>query len=67
MASAKFAKRTVNQSQSVIWRSKRMGWWRIASSMSSADVTTLPTSTTNMTGFFIMRRGSSLRKESTIA
>src|SRR5438477_8241390 len=33
-------------------------------STSSADVSTLPTSTTNITGFLIIQRGFSLRKES---
>src|ERR1039458_4603142 len=35
--------------------------------MSSADVSTAPTSTTNITGFLTMPRGSSLRTESSSA
>ena len=57
MASAKFANSTVNQSQSVICRLKpKLCFPR----NNSTVVTTAPTSTTNMTGFFIMVRGSSL-------
>ena len=64
MASAKLAKSTVNQSQRVIWRLKA----KLCFSRSrSRVVTTLPTSTTNMTGFFIMVRGSSLTRASTSA
>src|ERR1700691_437125 len=64
IASAKFAKSTVNQSQSVICRLKAKPRF---SRNKSKVVTTLPTSTTNMTGFFIMVRGSSLTTESTSA
>ena len=64
MASAKFANSTVNQSQSVICRLKAKFCF---SRNSNKVVTTLPTSTTNMTGFFIMVRGSSLTRASTSA
>src|SRR5271166_3160354 len=64
MASAKFANSTVNQSQSVICRLKAKLCF---SRNNSRVVTTLPTSTTNMTGFFIMVRGSSLTTASTSA
>src|SRR5258708_6548802 len=64
MASAKFANSTVNQSQSVICR---LNAKLCFSRNNSAVVTTLPTSTTNMTGFFIMVRGSSLTTASTSA
>ena len=61
MASAKLANSTVNHSQSVIWKVKP--------AMPAPDgeiahrrtvVMTAPTSTTNMTGFFIIVRGLSL-------
>src|SRR6267378_4372208 len=64
MASAKFANSTVNQSQSVICK---LNAKLCFSRNNSAVVTTLPTSTTNMTGFFIMVRGSSLTAASTRA
>src|ERR1700690_454843 len=64
MASPKFANRTVNQSQSVICRLKAK---LCLLPNRSTVVTTLPTSTTNMTGFFIMVRGSSLTTASTSA
>src|SRR5437660_1962276 len=64
MASAKFANSTVNQSQSVICK---LNAKLCFSRNNSAVVTTLPTSTTNMTGFFIMVRGSSLTTASTNA
>src|SRR5260221_9142556 len=64
MASAKFANSTVNQSQSVICR---LNAKLCFSRNNSAVVTTLPTSTTNITGFFIMVRGSSLTTASTSA
>ena len=64
MASAKFANSTVNQSQSVICRLKA----KLCLSRNRSNVvTTLPTSTTNITGFFIMVRGSSLTTASTSA
>ena len=56
IASAKFAKRTVNQSQTAI----EAGEDASGSRDSESTVTrTLPTSTTNMTGFRAIRRGSS--------
>src|SRR5580704_3149976 len=64
MASAKFANSTVNQSQSVICR---LNAKLCFSRNNSSVVTTLPTSTTNMTGFFIMVRGSNLTTASTNA
>ncbi len=65
MASAKFANRTVNHSQSVIWRLKaKPALWLSQFWISSAVVSTLPTSTTNITGFLTIQRGSSLRTES---
>src|ERR1019366_5819091 len=68
MASAKLAKSTVTHSQRVICRLKpKPARWLMVLSMSSAEVSTAPTSTTNITGFLIMPRGSSLRNESTSA
>ncbi len=68
MASAKFANSTVNQSHRVICRSKpKPGLCRARSLNSSTPVIMLPTSTTNITGFFIMVRGLSLRTESSSA
>ena len=70
-ASAKFAKSTVNQSQSATWPVKAggaapgEGATRSRSQMSV--VRTLPTSTTNMTGLRAIIRGSSLRRLSTSA
>src|SRR6202140_4989555 len=64
IASAKFANNTVNQSQRVICRLKVKLCF---SRNNSTVVTTLPISTTNMTGFFIMVRGSSLTTASTSA
>src|SRR3981081_4275519 len=64
MASAKFANSTVNQSQRVICK---LNAKLCFSRNNSAVVTTLPTSTTNMTGFFIMVRGLSLTTASTSA
>ena len=62
MASAKLAKMTVRNSQMVMDQSKMPGW-----AMASMKVTTVPTSTTNMTGFLIWTRGSSFLKASTSA
>ena len=59
MASAKLAKITVKNSQIVMDQSKMPGW-----AIDSMKVTTVPTSTTNMTGFLICTRGSSFLKES---
>ncbi len=68
MASAKFAKSTVSQSQNVIWNSKpRPGRPATASRTNRTVVSTLPTSTTNMTGFFAIVRGWSFRSESQTA
>src|SRR5215469_11906127 len=59
-ASAKFANSTVRASQAVIDQSKTPGC-----AIDSASVTTVPISTTNMTGFLICTLGSSLRTAST--
>ncbi len=53
-ASARLAKIVVSQSQTVIAQAKTLG-----SAIAETVVTTEPTSTTNMTGFLIMTRGSS--------
>src|SRR5712692_2656447 len=68
MASAKFANSTVNHSHKVICRPKpNAPVWRSISRTNSSVVSTAPTSTTNMTGFFTMMRGCSFANESTIA
>ena len=59
MASAKLAKITVRNSQTVIDQANRVGV-----AMASMKVTTVPTSTTNMTGFLTCTRGSSFLKAS---
>ena len=60
IASAKLAKRTVNHSHKVICRLKaKLPWWLRIPWMSSTVVRTLPISTTSMTGFFTITRGSS--------
>ena len=59
MASAKLAKMTVRNSQTVIDQVKMLGW-----AMASMKVITVPTSTTNMTGFLTWTRGSSFLKAS---
>src|SRR6516225_11447806 len=64
MASAKFAKTTVNHNHSVICRLKENA---DPPRKSNTVVITLPISTTNMTGLPIMVRGFSLRSASTIA
>ena len=65
IASARFANSTVAHSHNVICNSKPMLLLPCAMSRtSSTDVRTAPTSTTNMTGFLIIRRGSSLRNAS---
>ena len=65
MASAKFANNTVNHSHSVICRlNPNPGCPCIRSTMSSTVVTTLPTSTTNITGLRIMVTGCSFTSES---
>ena len=68
MASAKLAKRTVNQSQRATAAVKKRsddGIRRVR--MNSTVVTAAPTSTTNMTGFRSCMRGSSFLKLSTPA
>ena len=62
MASAKLAKITVRKSQTVMDQVKIDGW-----AIASTKVTTVPTSTTNMTGLRICTAGFSLRNESTRA
>ena len=64
MASAKFANRTVNHSQSVICR---LNLKAAPAFEEQTVVITLPISTTNMTGLPIILRGFSLRKESQMA
>ncbi len=59
MASAKLAKITVRNSQTVIDQANRVGL-----AMASMKVITVPTSTTNMTGFLTCTRGSSFLKAS---
>src|SRR5271167_1437256 len=68
MASAKFANSTVNHSQSVICNPNHdPPACRATFETSTTSVITAPTSTTNITGFFTINRGSSFRKESRIA
>ena len=71
MASAKLAKRTVNQSQSDTAPVNQMGGSSAPRTMRSRTnsrvVSTLPTSTTNITGFLATMRGDSLRKLSPTA
>jgi hypothetical protein len=62
MASAKFAKTTVNHSQSVIWKLKPLGCMKHAKVVRIA-----PMKTTNITGFRIWMRGSSFVKDSITA
>ena len=62
MASAKLAKITVRKSQMVMDQVKMPGW-----AIASMKVTTVPTSTTNITGFWICTAGFSFLKESTSA
>src|SRR5580700_3476022 len=66
IASAKFANSTVNHSHSAIWNSNPASTILCASvSRISVNITsTLVTSTTNITGFLIIRRGSSLVNDS---
>ncbi len=67
MASAKLANRTVNQSHRAIWPTKARSQPptpAIRSRPKISVVTTLPTQTTNMTGFFASVRGSSFTKAS---
>jgi hypothetical protein len=58
MASAKLAKRMERKSQKVMAQAKKLGW-----AIASMKVMTVPTRTTNITGFLTCTRGSSLRKE----
>src|SRR5215471_6536731 len=68
MASAKFANSTVNHSHSVICSVNPARAAPVAKSRSARIVViSAPTSTTNMTGFFIMVRGLSFAKESRMA
>src|SRR5580693_8821450 len=62
MASAKLANSTVRASQTVTDQSKMPGW-----ASDSARVTTVPMSTTNITGLRTWTRGSSFLTESTVA
>ena len=64
-ASARFANTSVNQSQSTIWNEKPRPPAPVTRSRTNSTVvSTVTTSTTNMTGFLIMCRGSSLRTAS---
>ena len=68
IASAKFANRTVNQSQSASWKMKPVSVAPPTRSRTSTTVVNaLPTRTTNMTGFRTMCMGASLTNESLIA
>ena len=68
IASAKFANTTVNHSHSAIWSvNPRAARPASRSRRKTSVVSTLPTSTTNITGFRTMCRGSSFRNESRIA
>ncbi len=68
IASAKFAKSTVSHSQNVIWNSNPRWPWPIAASRTRLNVVRrLPTSTTNITGFFAIVFGWSLVNESRTA
>src|ERR1017187_8218483 len=68
MASAKLANSTVNHSQRVIWKVKpAMPAPPARSRTVRSVVMTAPTSTTNMTGFFIMWRGLSFTSASVTA
>ena len=62
IASARFANRTVNQSQAAISQAKTLG-----SATAITVTSTLPSSTTNITGLRAIRRGSSFRTASTDA
>jgi hypothetical protein len=66
IASAKFAKTTVNQSQSVIWTRNLIDSPSVPVKMSTV-VIAAPTSVTNMTGFLTMWTGFSFLKDSPIA
>src|ERR1035441_6259683 len=62
MASAKLANSTVKNSQIVMDQAKIPGW-----AIASMKVMTVPTSTTNMTGFFTCTDGFSLMNAPTTA
>ncbi len=62
IASARLAKTVVNQSQAAIVQANLLGW-----AIAIAVTSTLPSSTTNMTGFRAISRGSSLRRLSRAA
>src|ERR1035441_984912 len=65
MASAKLANSTVNHSHRLIWNVKPARAAPVAISRAARMVVmAAPTSTTNITGFFIMVRGFSLTNES---
>ena len=67
-ASAKLANSTVNQSQITIWSSNAMLRAPVTMSRTSSTVvSTVTTSSTNITGFFTSVRGSSLTKAWPIA
>src|SRR5262245_5592592 len=69
IASAKFAKSTVNHSHTVTQKMKPAGAspWPITACSQSSEVRMDPTYTTNMTGLRTWRRGVSLRNESSTA
>src|SRR5712692_923474 len=78
MASAKLAKTTVNHSQMATASTKKISklrWvrssaavgWAKSRRTNSTVVTTLPTSTTNITGFLTCTRGSSFLNDSGMA
>src|ERR1700748_1280369 len=67
-ASAKFANSTVNHSQRMIWKVKpRFAPPVMRSRMKITVVNAATISTTNITGFFIISRGSSLANDAAIA
>src|SRR6476469_9701355 len=68
IASAKLANRTVDQSHNASWKRKpRSEPPATTSRISATVVNTLPTSTTNMTGFRTMWAGASFTNDSRIA
>src|SRR5580704_2530416 len=68
MASAKFAKSTVNQSHAAIWASNpKLPALPASVRNIRTVVSTAPTSTTNITGFFASVTGFSLTNESMMA
>src|SRR5215468_6485215 len=68
MASAKFAKSTVNHSHKVICNpNQKFPRWASKSRTNTTSVMTAPTSTTNITGCWRITRRSSFQKESRIA